>query len=48
MTTTLDDTIALAEKHLARFRKGTVPHLIDGKPDAGNGADLRDAFAGRQ
>ncbi|MFZ5690439.1 MAG: 5-carboxymethyl-2-hydroxymuconate semialdehyde dehydrogenase [Pseudomonadota bacterium] len=29
--TTLDDTIALAEKHLARFRNGVVPHLIDGK-----------------
>ncbi len=32
-TTTLDDTIALAEKHLARFRNGVVPHLIDGKPE---------------
>ncbi|MFN3348677.1 5-carboxymethyl-2-hydroxymuconate semialdehyde dehydrogenase [Pseudorhodoplanes sp.] len=35
MTTTLDDTIALAEKHLARFRNGVVPHLIDGKPEIG-------------
>jgi 5-carboxymethyl-2-hydroxymuconic-semialdehyde dehydrogenase len=31
--TTLDDTIVLAEKHLARFRNGVVPHLIDGKPE---------------
>lgn len=36
MTTTLDDTIALAEKHLARFRNGVVPHLIDGKPETGS------------
>jgi 5-carboxymethyl-2-hydroxymuconic-semialdehyde dehydrogenase len=36
MTTTLDDTIALAERHLARFRSGTVPHLIDGKPETGS------------
>lgn len=35
-TTTLDDTIALAEKHLARFRKGVVPHLIDDKPETGS------------
>ena len=35
MTTSLDDTIALAEKHLARFRNGVVPHLIDGKPETG-------------
>src|SRR5690606_18519533 len=34
-TTPLDDTIALAEKHLARFRNNVVPHLIDGKPDFG-------------
>jgi 5-carboxymethyl-2-hydroxymuconic-semialdehyde dehydrogenase len=31
--TTLDDTLALAEQHLARFRNGVVPHLIDGKPE---------------
>ena len=42
MTTTLDDNVAQAEKHLARFRKRRVAHLIDGKPDAGSGADLRD------
>ncbi len=43
MTKTLDDTIALAEKHLARFRKGVVPHLIDGKPDTGNGETFETA-----
>jgi 5-carboxymethyl-2-hydroxymuconic-semialdehyde dehydrogenase len=36
--TTLDAAIARAESHLARFRKGTVGHLIDGKPDHGGGA----------
>jgi len=43
MTTTLTDTIALAEKHLARFRSGTVPHLIDGKPDTGSGETFETA-----
>jgi 5-carboxymethyl-2-hydroxymuconic-semialdehyde dehydrogenase len=43
MTTTLDDTIALAEKHLARFRKATVPHLIDGKPELGGGGTFETA-----
>jgi 5-carboxymethyl-2-hydroxymuconic-semialdehyde dehydrogenase len=37
MTTPLDDSIALAEKHLARFRNGVVPHLIDGKPETSAG-----------
>ena len=32
-----DQTLAKAERHLARFRTGIVPHWIDGKPDAGNG-----------
>ena len=41
--TTLDDTIALAEKHLARFRKNVVPHLIDGKPDIGSGETFETA-----
>jgi 5-carboxymethyl-2-hydroxymuconic-semialdehyde dehydrogenase len=43
MTTTLDDTIALAEKHLARFRNATVPHLIDGKPELGGGGTFETA-----
>jgi len=43
MSTALDDTIARAEGYLARFRKGTVPHLIDGKPDLGNGETFETA-----
>jgi 5-carboxymethyl-2-hydroxymuconic-semialdehyde dehydrogenase len=35
--TALETAIARAEGYLARFRTGTVAHLIDGKPDAGNG-----------
>ena len=38
MSTALDETLARAEGFLRRFRDGTVAHLIDGKPDAGNGA----------
>lgn len=37
MNAPFDQTIASAEKHLARFRQGTTKHLIDGKPDAGDG-----------
>ena len=37
MSTTLDKTIARAEGFLKRFRETPVAHLIDGKPDAGNG-----------
>ena len=33
--TALETAIAKAEGYLNRFRKGTVPHLIDGKPDSG-------------
>jgi 5-carboxymethyl-2-hydroxymuconic-semialdehyde dehydrogenase len=43
MNTSLDATIARAENYLARFRNGTVSHLIDGKPDAGNGETFEDA-----
>ena len=43
MTTNLDDTIARAEGYLARFRKGVVGHLIDGKPDTGNGETFETA-----
>ena len=43
MTTSLDDTIARANDYLARFRKGTVAHLIDGKPDLGNGETFETA-----
>ena len=32
-----DQTLAKAERHLASFRTGIVPHWIDGKPDTGNG-----------
>jgi 5-carboxymethyl-2-hydroxymuconic-semialdehyde dehydrogenase len=32
-----DQTLARAEKHLARFRQGTVGHFIDGKTDRGDG-----------
>ena len=42
-STTLDDTIALADKHLARFRSAIVPHLIDGKPDLGGGGTFETA-----
>jgi 5-carboxymethyl-2-hydroxymuconic-semialdehyde dehydrogenase len=42
MSTSLDATIARAENYLARFRKGTVPHLIDGKPDTGDGQTFED------
>ena len=38
MSTALDKTIARAEEFLKRFRDNPVAHLIDGKPDAGNGA----------
>jgi 5-carboxymethyl-2-hydroxymuconic-semialdehyde dehydrogenase len=37
MNAPFDQAIASAEKHLARFRQGTVQHLIDGKHDAGSG-----------
>jgi len=33
----LESAIARAEGYLARFRNGPVPHLIDGRPDAGDG-----------
>jgi 5-carboxymethyl-2-hydroxymuconic-semialdehyde dehydrogenase len=32
-----DQSLARAEKHLARFRQGTVAHFIDGKSDRGDG-----------
>jgi 5-carboxymethyl-2-hydroxymuconic-semialdehyde dehydrogenase len=38
MSTVLDKSIAKAEGFLKRFRENTVTHLIDGKPDLGNGA----------
>jgi 5-carboxymethyl-2-hydroxymuconic-semialdehyde dehydrogenase len=38
MSLPLDKAIARAEGYLARFRKGGVAHLIDGKADAGAGA----------
>ena len=37
MSTALDKSIARAEEFLKRFREKPVPHLIDGKPDAGDG-----------
>jgi 5-carboxymethyl-2-hydroxymuconic-semialdehyde dehydrogenase len=37
MSGALDKTIARAEDFLKRFRGQPVAHLIDGKPDAGNG-----------
>jgi 5-carboxymethyl-2-hydroxymuconic-semialdehyde dehydrogenase len=37
MSGALDKTIARAEDFLKRFRGKPVAHLIDGKPDAGNG-----------
>jgi 5-carboxymethyl-2-hydroxymuconic-semialdehyde dehydrogenase len=42
MSTSLDAAIARAENYLARFGKGTVPHLIDGKPDTGSGQTFED------
>jgi 5-carboxymethyl-2-hydroxymuconic-semialdehyde dehydrogenase len=33
----LENAILKAESYLARFRSGTVAHLIDGKPDLGGG-----------
>jgi 5-carboxymethyl-2-hydroxymuconic-semialdehyde dehydrogenase len=38
MSPALEKTIARAESFLKRFRENTVAHLIDGKPDLGNGA----------
>ena len=38
MSLPLDKAIARAEGYLARFREGTVAHLIDGKVDVGGGA----------
>jgi 5-carboxymethyl-2-hydroxymuconic-semialdehyde dehydrogenase len=35
MSSALDKALARADGYLARFRNGTVPHLIDGKPDIG-------------
>jgi 5-carboxymethyl-2-hydroxymuconic-semialdehyde dehydrogenase len=43
MTTNLNDIIARAEGYLARFRNGVVGHLIDGKPDTGNGETFETA-----
>ena len=43
MTTKLDAAIARADGFLARFRNGTVPHLIDGKPDFGGGETFETA-----
>ena len=37
MSGALDKTIGRAEEFLKRFREKPVAHLIDGKPDAGNG-----------
>jgi 5-carboxymethyl-2-hydroxymuconic-semialdehyde dehydrogenase len=37
MSTALDKTVARADDFLKRFRHNGVAHLIDGKPDAGNG-----------
>jgi 5-carboxymethyl-2-hydroxymuconic-semialdehyde dehydrogenase len=37
MSGALEETIAKAEGFLARFRRKTVTHLIDGKADAGSG-----------
>lgn len=34
----LEQTIARARQYLARFREKPLAHLIDGKPDAGDGA----------
>ncbi len=38
MSGKLQAAIGKAERHLARFRAGTLPHLIDGRPDHGDGA----------
>jgi 5-carboxymethyl-2-hydroxymuconic-semialdehyde dehydrogenase len=38
MSPALEKSIAKAEGFLRRFRENTVAHLIDGKPDLGNGA----------
>jgi 5-carboxymethyl-2-hydroxymuconic-semialdehyde dehydrogenase len=38
MSPVLEKSIARAEGFLKRFREQTVAHLIDGKPDPGNGA----------
>jgi 5-carboxymethyl-2-hydroxymuconic-semialdehyde dehydrogenase len=43
MTSNLDETIARAEGYLARFRKGVVGHLIDGKADTGSGETFETA-----
>ncbi|MEX0591233.1 MAG: aldehyde dehydrogenase family protein, partial [Xanthobacteraceae bacterium] len=37
MNAPFDQSLARAEKHLARFRQGTVAHFIDGKADMGDG-----------
>lgn len=37
MNAPFDQSIAKAEKHLARFRRQTVAHFIDGKPELGDG-----------
>lgn len=37
MNAPLDQSLARAEQHLARFRQAGVKHLIDGMPDAGDG-----------
>ena len=38
MNAPFDTVLARAEGYLARFRRAVVPHLIDGKSDAGDGA----------
>jgi 5-carboxymethyl-2-hydroxymuconic-semialdehyde dehydrogenase len=38
MSNALEKALARADGYLARFRNGTVPHLIDGKADLGAGA----------
>ena len=37
MNAPFDQSLARAEKHLARFRQGEVAHFIDGKADKGGG-----------
>ena len=37
MSASLDQNIARATAHLARFRERPVVHLIDGTPDPGDG-----------
>ena len=39
----LDQAIARADGFLGRFRKSTVPHLIDGKPDTSGGKTFETA-----